>query len=77
MADVKVELVKGESFVLQPGKKYLLIFNRGDITEADRRRLSEALNRQGADSVSVIINGNPKDVKLIEDNRDGTTQKRN
>lgn len=76
MADVKVELVKGESFVLQPGKKYLLIFNRGDITEADRRHLSEALNHEGMNGVSVLINGDPKDVKVIEDNRDATTQKR-
>jgi hypothetical protein len=66
MDDVK--LTEGVAFELKPGKEYLLIFPRGSLSRADAARLPFK-------GVTALIDGNPKDVKIIEDNRKATEEK--
>lgn len=69
----KVELVKGEAFELKPGKKYLLIFSQGSISKRTALDVAEALGAYEVEGVQVLVDGDPKDVKIIEDNRNATT----
>lgn len=58
----KVELVKGTVFEVDPKKRYMLIFSKDDITPED----AVQLNIGTPDSVVVIIDGDPANVKVIE-----------
>lgn len=72
----KVELAKGEAFELKPGRQYLLIFSKRDISRDTTHQLCEALKSQKIEGVIALIEGDPKDVKVIEDNRNATTKER-
>lgn len=67
-----IKLVKGTVFEIDPTKRYMVIFDRQHITKQDVGLLDLAMHN---DSVMVLINGNPQDVKVIEDNRKATEAK--
>lgn len=65
MSDVDVKLVEGTAFKLEEGKKYLIIFDKRMISRRDAAKLS-------GNGVCVLIDGNPQNVQIIEDNRKAT-----
>lgn len=67
-----IKLVKGTVFEIDPTKRYLVIFDRQHISPADVRDLGMQMHNE---SLLVLINGNPQDVKVIEDNRKATEAK--
>lgn len=73
MSDVK--LVEGVAFKLEPGKKYLFIFDRTMISKSDVAKLGDVLHKDGIQGVSVLLHGDPKTVQIIEDNRKATEAK--
>ncbi len=68
----KVEIVKGTAFELQPGKKYLIIFDKRHVSA----KTISNLRMDGIDATVLLLDGNPKDVQIIEDNRKATEEKK-
>lgn len=63
---IKVELVKGTVFELDPTKNYLLCFDKKSISIGDLRLLSKQL-KFGNGSIAVMIDGDPNTaVKIVE-----------
>ncbi len=57
----KVELVKGQTFTVDPTKQYMIIFQLGSIT---RYNLAKIPLPKG--SFCLLIDGDPQSVKVIE-----------
>ena len=65
----KVEIVQGKAFKLEPGKKYLLVFDNRTISKDDVEYLGEAIKKEyGADCpLSVVLNGDTDSMKVVEE----------
>lgn len=71
----EVKLVEGVAFKLEPDKKYLLIFDRHTVRINDVVKLGELIKKKGINSLALLLNGDPKTVQIIEDNRKATEEK--
>lgn len=62
----KVELVKAKTFEIDPTKKYILVFDRQDVTIEDVDKLREIMVEWGVkDAVSVMVRDTSR-VKVVE-----------
>lgn len=65
---IKVEMVKGTAFELDPNKNYLICFDRNVISSEEVHMFMNRLKISNA-SVAIMINGDPSTaVKVIEAN---------
>lgn len=62
----KVELVKGTAFELDPAKKYVIVFNKGQVTQETVQDLNSMLSEQGITAIGLIVKGDTADIKVIE-----------
>lgn len=60
---------RGKTIELDPKKFYLIIFDRRHITREDASNLQNYMKQQGVQGVSVLVNGDPQSVKIIEQNK--------
>lgn len=65
-AVVGVRLVKATTFELDPDKLYVMLFDRRGITREDIESLGDQLTKMGIKGVSVMLNGDPGSVRIIE-----------
>lgn len=61
-----IELVKAETFELDPTKQYVLIFDRRTINAESVSEIGKMLHKQGINGVLVMLMGDPKTVRIIE-----------
>lgn len=61
----KVELVKGTAFEIKPDSKYLIVFDKHEITNAEVFKINQELHRMGADGVSVLL-GDINKLRIVE-----------
>ncbi len=64
-AATKVKMVKAKTFVLSPGKQYIIAFKQGDITLAQAQHLLEELYAKDIKAVGVALYEGA-DIKIIE-----------
>lgn len=62
--ETNIKIVRATA--LNPKKQYILIFNKGDMTWEIVKQMGSILNKSGIKCLSVVIDGDPKAVKIIE-----------
>lgn len=58
-------IIEGKAFVIEPGKKYIIVLDKYHISAEEAQELNRYINSMGAESVSVTV-GDPNSVKIIE-----------
>lgn len=63
----KVELVNGQAYRIDPGKNYVIVFDNRSLTKDDVAKVNDIIHRDfGAKSVSVVLHGDPNNMKIVE-----------
>lgn len=61
----EVKVTKAKAFEIDPTKKYIIVFDKSEISMDDASKVNQTLHEWGAEGISIAV-GDPQNVKVIE-----------